>query len=133
MGNGLNLLLNNYWNENLATGEVVGYAQNSTVQDVEQAIDSVFHVFNQSDWGYNPKRRYNALLGLAQKMEENIEHLASVLTMEQGKTIIESRGEIAGCIDTLKYFAGAAELRDLAVQSSLSPKISVLLPKSRLV
>jgi betaine-aldehyde dehydrogenase len=94
--------------KNPATGEVVGYAQNSTVQDVEQAIDSVFHVFNQSDWGYNPKRRYNALLGLAQKMEENIEHLASVLTMEQGKTIIESRGEIAGCIDTLKYFAGAA-------------------------
>ncbi|WP_051330991.1 aldehyde dehydrogenase family protein [Aneurinibacillus terranovensis] len=94
--------------KNPATGEVVGYAQNSTVQDVKQAIDTVFHAFNQSDWGYNPKRRYNALLGLAQLMEENIEHLARVLTMEQGKTIRESRQELTGCIDTLKYFAGAA-------------------------
>ncbi|PFN99407.1 aldehyde dehydrogenase [Bacillus sp. AFS076308] len=111
-------LINGEWTEssskelleskNPATGEVVGYAQKSTVQDVEYAIDTVFHAFNTSDWGYNPKRRYNALLGLAQKMEENKEHLARVLTIEQGKTINESRGEIAGCIDTLKYFAGAS-------------------------
>jgi betaine-aldehyde dehydrogenase len=94
--------------KNPATGEAVAYAQKSTVEDVELAIDTVYHVFNNSDWGYNPKRRYNALLGLAQKMEEKKEHLARVLTLEQGKTINESRGEIGGCIDTLKYFAGAA-------------------------
>lgn len=94
--------------KNPSTGETVAYAQNSTVQDIEQAIDTVFHAFNHSDWGYNTKRRYNALLGLAQRMEENMEHLARVLTMEQGKTIRESRMELAGCIDTLKYFAGAA-------------------------
>jgi betaine-aldehyde dehydrogenase len=94
--------------KNPATGEVVAYSQNSTVQDVENAIDTVHHAFNHSDWGYNPKRRYNALLGLAQKMEENKEHLVRVLTMEQGKTINEARGEIGGCIDTLEYFAGAA-------------------------
>ncbi|WP_241236283.1 aldehyde dehydrogenase family protein [Brevibacillus marinus] len=93
---------------NPATGEVVGYAQNSTVADVEEAIDAVYQAFQASDWGYNPKRRYEALLGLAQKMEENLEHLARVLTMEQGKTIRESRLELSGCIDTLKYFAGAA-------------------------
>jgi betaine-aldehyde dehydrogenase len=94
--------------KNPATGEVVAYSQKSTVQDVENAIDTVHHAFNHSDWGYNPKRRYNALLGLAQKMEENKDHLVRVLTMEQGKTINEARGEIGGCIDTLKYFAGAA-------------------------
>ncbi|UOF92634.1 aldehyde dehydrogenase family protein [Fodinisporobacter ferrooxydans] len=93
---------------NPATGEFISYAQKSTVQDVEAAIDSVYDAFQQSDWGYNPKRRYEALLGLAHKMEENLEHLARVLTMEQGKTIRESRMEIAGSIDTLKYFAGAA-------------------------
>jgi betaine-aldehyde dehydrogenase len=93
---------------NPATGELIGYAQNSTVQDVEEAIDSVYQAFLRSDWGYNPKRRYEALLGLAQKIEENLEHLARILTMEQGKTIRESRIELAGCVDTLKYFAGAA-------------------------
>lgn len=93
---------------NPATGELVGYAQNSAVQDVEQAIDKMYEVFQRSDWGYNPKRRYEALLGLAQKMEEQRERLAVILTREQGKTIKESRQELAGCVDTLKYFAGAA-------------------------
>lgn len=93
---------------NPATGEIVGYAQNSTVADVEEAIDAVYRAFQESDWGWNPKRRYEALLGLAQKMEENLEYLARLLTMEQGKTIRESRLELTGCIDTLKYFAGAA-------------------------
>ncbi|WCK52570.1 aldehyde dehydrogenase family protein [Aneurinibacillus sp. Ricciae_BoGa-3] len=93
---------------NPATGEFIGYSQKSTVEDIEMAIDSVYDTFQTSDWGYNPKRRYEALLGLAQKMEENMQHLARVLTMEQGKTIRESRLELAGCVDTLKYFAGAA-------------------------
>ncbi|MFC4767737.1 aldehyde dehydrogenase family protein [Effusibacillus consociatus] len=93
---------------NPATGEFISYAQSSTVRDVEEAIDSVYKAFHHSDWGYNPKRRYEALLGLAQKIEGNLEHLARVLTMEQGKTIRESRIELAGCVDTLKYFAGAA-------------------------
>ncbi|MBX6396083.1 MAG: aldehyde dehydrogenase family protein, partial [Alicyclobacillaceae bacterium] len=49
-----------------------------------------------------------ALLGLAHKLEENLERLATILTLEQGKTIRESRLELEGCVDTLKYFAGAA-------------------------
>lgn len=93
---------------NPATGEWVGNAQNSSVSDVEQAIDQAYDVFHKSDWGCNPKRRYEALLGFAQKIEENLERLAEVLTREQGKTIKESRQELAGCVDTLKYFAGAA-------------------------
>ena len=93
---------------NPATGELVAYAQNSTVRDVEQAIDSVAEAFRQSDWGCNPKRRYEALLGLAHKIEQNLEYLATVLTIEQGKPIRESRIELKGCVDTLKYFAGAA-------------------------
>ncbi|MDR7318064.1 aldehyde dehydrogenase family protein [Brevibacillus nitrificans] len=93
---------------NPATGEWVGSAQYSSVADVEQAIDMAYEVFHQRDWGYNPKRRYEALLGFAQKIEENLERLATILTREQGKTIKESRQELAGCVDTLKYFAGAA-------------------------
>ncbi|PZE20751.1 aldehyde dehydrogenase family protein [Paenibacillus xerothermodurans] len=93
---------------NPATGELIGYSQKSRVQDIEQSIDSVCDTFRKSDWSCNPKRRYEALLGLAHKMENHIERLARILTMEQGKTMRESRQELAGCIDTLKYFAGAA-------------------------
>jgi betaine-aldehyde dehydrogenase len=94
------------WNP--ATGELVSYAQNSTVEDVTRAIDAVYQTFQESDWAFNPKRRYEALLFLSQKMSEKFEYLAHLLTIEQGKTIRESRIEINGCIDTLKYFAGAA-------------------------
>lgn len=93
---------------NPATGELIGYSQKSAEPDIGQSIDSVYDTFHQSDWGCNPKRRYEALLGLAQKIEQHIERLARILTMEQGKTIRESRMELAGCVDTLKYFAGAA-------------------------
>ncbi|WP_409305607.1 aldehyde dehydrogenase family protein [Peribacillus sp. SCS-155] len=93
---------------NPATGELVSYSQKSDLNDVKETIHSVHHSYQRSDWAVNPKRRYEALLGLARKMTEKMEHLARILTMEQGKTIRESRIEISGCIDTLKYFAGAA-------------------------
>ncbi len=92
---------------NPATGELVGYAQKSTETDILQSIDSVYEAYRTSDWGVNPKRRYEALLELARQIENNIEHLARLMTMEQGKPIRESRVELAGCVDTLKYFAGA--------------------------
>ncbi|MBN2981373.1 MULTISPECIES: aldehyde dehydrogenase family protein [Cohnella] len=93
---------------NPATGELVGYVQKSTREDALRAIDAAEAAFRASDWGTNPKRRYEALLALALKIEENKEALAKWITVEQGKTIREARTEIAGCIDTLKYFAGAS-------------------------
>ncbi|CAH0343919.1 aldehyde dehydrogenase family protein [Bacillus sp. CECT 9360] len=93
---------------NPATGELVSYSQKSNLDDVKATIDSVEQTYLQSDWSVNPKRRYEALLGLAQKMTGKMEDLSRILTLEQGKTIRESRIEISGCIDTLKYFAGAA-------------------------
>ncbi|MGP4080633.1 aldehyde dehydrogenase family protein [Pseudalkalibacillus sp. R45] len=93
---------------NPATGELVSYSQKSNRHDVKEIIDTVHYTFHQSDWGVNPKLRYEALLSLANKISDNIEHLSRILTIEQGKTIRESRIEITGCIDTLKYFAGAA-------------------------
>lgn len=93
---------------NPATGELVSYSQKSNLNDVLETINSVHQTYLQSDWSANPKRRYEALLGLAQKMTDKMEDLSRILTMEQGKTIRESRIEISGCIDTLKYFAGAA-------------------------
>lgn len=93
---------------NPATGELVGTVQKSSSQDALQAIDAAEATYRSSDWGINPKRRYEALLALALRIQENAEQLARWVTIEQGKTIREARTEIAGCIDTLKYFAGAA-------------------------
>ncbi|MDM5201182.1 aldehyde dehydrogenase family protein [Fictibacillus enclensis] len=93
---------------NPATGDLFSYSQKSNVRDVTAAIESVRHAFLTSDWAVNPKRRYEALLALAEHMTKNLERLSRILTIDQGKTIRESRGELAGCIDTLKYFAGAA-------------------------
>ncbi len=93
---------------NPATGDLVGYAQKSTKQETLHAIDLVYDAYHSNDWGINPKQRYEALLALAEKVQENRESISRLITIEQGKTIQESRLEIAGCIDTLKYFAGAA-------------------------
>lgn len=93
---------------NPATGELVGSAPKCTKQDTLDAIDGVYETFHKSDWGMNPKQRYEALLALAHKIEEHFDEMAQLVTMEQGKTIREARQEITGSIDTLKYFAGAS-------------------------
>lgn len=92
--------------ENPATGDVIGYAQRSDVQDVHKAIQSAKHAFHESDWAYQPKMRYEAMTKLAKKMKEKLEHLAHTLTMENGKALWESRKEIHSAIDMLQYFAG---------------------------
>ncbi|PWA05530.1 aldehyde dehydrogenase [Pueribacillus theae] len=93
---------------NPATGELVGRAPKVSRKETIIAIESANETFQTSDWGMAPKKRYEALLALALKMEENFDELAKLITMEQGKTIKESHLEVTGSIDTLKYFAGAA-------------------------
>ncbi|HHY67904.1 MAG TPA: aldehyde dehydrogenase family protein [Alicyclobacillus sp.] len=93
---------------NPATGEVVAYSQASTVEDVNDAVNSAVDALARSDWTSNSHRRFKALLKWAQLIEEHQSELAIQLTMENGKPIREARTEVAGAIDSLQYYAGMA-------------------------
>ncbi|WP_158738073.1 aldehyde dehydrogenase [Alteribacillus sp. YIM 98480] len=91
---------------NPATNENIGTTQKSTTEDIQLAIEIAHQAFNKSEWKSNSSLRADALMAWAQNLKENSEELAQLLTMENGKTINESRKELNACIDTLKYFAG---------------------------
>ncbi|WP_017729032.1 aldehyde dehydrogenase family protein [Halalkalibacterium ligniniphilum] len=93
---------------NPSTGEVVGRSQKSGLDDITYAIDSASAAFKQEDWGYHSLKRADGLMKWAMRLEEKKEEIARILTLENGKTIKESRIEISACIDTLKYFSGMA-------------------------
>jgi betaine-aldehyde dehydrogenase len=93
---------------NPANQEVIAHAQQSGERDMENAIAAARRAFAGSDWRENSGRRANALTAFAQLLADNKEALARLYTSNNGKTINEARGELDGCIDTLRYNAGMA-------------------------
>lgn len=93
---------------NPSTGEIVGSSQKSGLEDIKLAIQSAKVAFKETDWRHNSSKRSDALMQWAFKLMEKKEDIARILTMENGKSIKESRIELNACIDTLKYFSGMA-------------------------
>lgn len=95
-----------------ATQEVVAYAQKSTPEDMQKAIAGARHAFETTDWAVSPGMRQEALNEFADLLAEREDSLAELLSRENGKTLAEAHicvaGKYAGCIDFLRYYAGAA-------------------------
>lgn len=91
---------------NPANQEIVGYAQLSSENDMQKAIDSACRAFQNTDWKTNPRLRCRVLMQFAELLSGEKEKLAHLLTINNGKTISESRAEIESCIDGFQYYAG---------------------------
>jgi betaine-aldehyde dehydrogenase len=90
-----------------ATGEVFAHAVNGTVNDVINAVANAKEA--QSTWAaLTPGERTHAMLMFANALEQNSEHLAKLESQNAGKLLRDARGEIAGAVDGLRYFAGIA-------------------------
>ena len=87
-------------------GKVFTQAARSTQEDIDLALDSAHEAF--PSWSTSSAtERSNALLKIAQVMEDNFEYLATLETIDNGKPIRESRAaDIPYCIDHFRYFAG---------------------------
>ncbi|MBI2673080.1 aldehyde dehydrogenase family protein [Candidatus Woesearchaeota archaeon] len=90
---------------NPATGDVIGYFQKSTSEDVEDAIDSAEKSFGS--WSELPApKRGEMLLNIAHMIRERKEELAKIMTTEMGKVLTEARGDVQEAIDITEYMAG---------------------------
>ena len=92
---------------NPATAEVIAYAPLSTAADVDRAVRAARRAFET--WGMTtPGERANALLALADAIEEHAEELAQLEAANAGKPIGAFRDdEIPFMVDNLRFFAGA--------------------------
>jgi betaine-aldehyde dehydrogenase len=93
---------------NPATGEELARASSSTPEDVDRAVGAARRAF--AGWSQTtPAQRAQALLALAEKVEEHGEELARMEALNAGKPIEAVRGdELPVMADNLRFFAGAA-------------------------
>ncbi|MGH7609767.1 MAG: gamma-aminobutyraldehyde dehydrogenase [Candidatus Dormibacteria bacterium] len=94
---------------NPATGDVIGHAPQGSAKDVERAVAAAGRAF-AAGWGETtPRERSEALLRLADTIEERGQEIAELESENVGKPIsFVLSEELPPMVDTLRFFAGAA-------------------------
>jgi betaine-aldehyde dehydrogenase len=91
-----------------ATGETIAKAPLSSKRDVDAAVKAAREAFDSWAW-ITPGERSNALLKIADSIEERAEEIADLEAADAGKprsAFLED--EIPFMVDNMRYFAGAA-------------------------
>jgi malonate-semialdehyde dehydrogenase (acetylating) / methylmalonate-semialdehyde dehydrogenase len=90
---------------NPATGEVIARVPFSPPRQVDQAAEAAAAAF--VDWRRTPPTdRIQYLFKLKNLLEANLEDLARTITVECGKTLAESRGELRRMIENVEVACG---------------------------
>ena len=94
------------------TGLAIGEIARSDAADVEAALDAA-HAAKDA-WGRtSPAERANILTRIAQRMEDNLELLATAECWDNGKPIRETRAaDLPLAIDHFRYFAGCVRAQE---------------------
>jgi betaine-aldehyde dehydrogenase len=95
---------------NPATGEALAQAPITTPQEVDEAVRAARAAF--AGWSKTtPAQRAEALLGMADVLEEHGEEIARLEALNAGKPIEAVKDdEIGVMVDNLRFFAGAARV-----------------------
>lgn len=114
------LLINNNWEEassgkyfdsvNPATGEVVGQIPQGAAADIDRAVGAAREALSVGAWAsHTPAQRAKLLFDLADLIEQHVDELAELETIDQGKPLAVGRwAEIPGAAEQFRYFGGLA-------------------------
>jgi succinate-semialdehyde dehydrogenase/glutarate-semialdehyde dehydrogenase len=90
---------------NPATGATLGELPLATAADLDRALDTAAHGYRR--WrNSTAAERSRVLAGAAQLLRERIEKIAAIITIEEGKTLPEARGEIMMASALFDFYAG---------------------------
>jgi len=93
--------------EDPATGETLAEVADAKPDDATHALDAA--VAAQAEWAAHPPRERGEILRRAwQVMTERADDLALLMTLEMGKTVAESKAEIAYASEFFRWFAEEA-------------------------
>jgi len=107
---------------NPATGEILAKVPVSTAAELDQAAQAAHKAF--LDWRKMPvTKRIQYLFKLKDLLEANFEDLSRTVTMEHGKTLDESRGEMRRCIENVEVACGAPMLMMGDVVEDVAPGV----------
>jgi aldehyde dehydrogenase (NAD+) len=96
---------------NPATEEVIAQVAEGDKADVDLAVEAARNAFEHGEWSKMDARdRGRLMYKLADLIEENIDELAALETLDNGKPIREARhGDLPMVVDCLRYYAGWAD------------------------
>ncbi|WP_059105486.1 betaine-aldehyde dehydrogenase [Shouchella shacheensis] len=90
--------------------EIIASAAEGTKEDTEKAIAAARRAFDNGEWVNTPaSERGEIVRQIGEKIQANVEELARLETLDTGKTIEESRGDMNDIANVFFYFAGLAD------------------------
>ena len=93
--------------EDPATGEALCEVADASVEDARSALDAACAA--QAEWAAHPPRQRGEILRRAyEALMSRVDDLALLMTLEMGKPVAESKGEIAYAADFLRWFSEEA-------------------------
>jgi aldehyde dehydrogenase (NAD+) len=106
-----------YENVNPATEAVLGTAADATVGDADRAIAAARRAFDTTDWSTDRDLRLRCLRQLHQALQDNIEHLRTILVQEVGAPVAITNGpQLTGPIDVVGWYGDLLETYDFVEQ-----------------
>ncbi|MDV7473226.1 aldehyde dehydrogenase family protein [Acinetobacter lactucae] len=98
---------------NPATEETIHILQSGCSKDVELAVQAARRAFDKDGWPQTTgKQRAVYLRSIALLINNNLEELAKLEVLDNGKPLAEARGDIADAAGCFNYYAGLAEKLD---------------------
>jgi aldehyde dehydrogenase (NAD+) len=91
-----------------ATGEVLTEVAAGTREDLRRAVDAASDAFEE--WRrLEPKERGRLLQRVAERIREDVERLATIETLENGRPLADARGQVQRCARHFEYYAGLVD------------------------
>ncbi|MBI2890481.1 MAG: aldehyde dehydrogenase family protein [Nitrospirae bacterium] len=107
---------------NPATLEVVDTAPRATADDLDRAVQAAKRAFKT--WSRDADARRKALTRCSELIQEHMQELATLLTREQGKPMLEASGEIFFGSMFFSYYAGL-ETSDTILKDDGAQKVLI--------
>ncbi len=102
-------------NKTPISGQVLCKVSLSNEEDIELALDAA-HKAKDSWAKTSPTERANILLKIADRIEQNLEHIAYAETWDNGKAVRETlNADIPLAVDHFRYFAGCIRAQEGAI------------------
>src|SRR5207245_10042645 len=90
-----------------SSGEIIAEVPRASKQDAKAAVDAARVAFASPEWrDMDSGKRGRILTKLAGLVRENSDELARLETSNEGKTLRESKGDVAWAARAFEHFAG---------------------------
>jgi aldehyde dehydrogenase len=108
-------------------GKVFSKAARGNKADIDKALDAAHEAF--PTWSKTPAAERSRLLNkIADVIEENLEMLARIETIDNGKALRETRAaDLPLCIDHFRYFAGVIRADESTISEHDEHTVSIAL------